>query len=218
MRTLTICLLVFAGIAHAESGTVEGKVTLMSQGVFGKSTKGDASSVAIVLEGGKLAAGKKPQANKAMRQHERAFVPGMIVIEKGGTIDFPNDDKVDHNVFSPSETARFDLELYRSGTSKAWTFNRVGAVNVFCNIHEEMAARIVVVDTPWYTTTDKDGRFAIRDIAPGSYNVVAWPKFGDPYRATITVKAGKNDLDLTVVEGKRPDHQRKDGTPYGRYQ
>ena len=86
--------------------------------------------------------------------------------------DVPTDDKIFHNVFSLSRTARFDLGLYKSGESKAVKMKRVGEVDVYCNIHPEMVSKILVLDTRYYAVTDRNGRFSIDGVPPGEYGVV----------------------------------------------
>jgi len=134
-------------------------------------------------------------------------------------VEFPNEDKVFHNVFSVSRPARFDLGLYKSGTTKAVTLAEPGVVDVYCNIHPQMVAKIKVLDSGWYALTDRDGSFRIEDVPAGTYPVVAWQAWGDQFRGTVTVKAGELaqvKIDLVAGDEVRR-HLRKDGTPYGRY-
>ena len=155
-----------------------------------------------------------------IRQVEKAFVPRVVAIMKGATVEFPNEDKIFHNVFSLSQVAKFDLGLYKSGTSKSVTFDRTGSVDVYCNIHPEMAATIKVVDSGWFAVTEKDGAFKIDGVPPGTYTAVAWLPRGDERRAQVTVKDGQGaQLSLEVTEASGASrHLRKDGTPYGRYE
>jgi hypothetical protein len=124
-----------------------------------------------------------------------------------------------HNVFSLSETAKFDLGLYKQGESKSITFRRTGVVDLYCNIHPDMVAKIVVVDTPFYAITGADGRFRLDGVPAGVYPVVAWQAQGARFRGEVTVTSGGNAaLDIKLVEGPMSKtHLRKDGTPYGRY-
>lgn len=203
-----------AGAAKGPTGTVTGKVTILKDG----SPKGNLAGVAVYLENvpGALDAAPKP---REMRQKNLTFTPGVMVVVKGTTVEFPNDDKVFHNVFSVSKTARFDLGLYKSGTTKAVTFKQPGVVDVYCNIHPQMIGKIKVLDTTFYGVTGADGTFRIKNVPAGTYPVVAWQAYGPEFRGEVTVTpGGAASLAISLTEGKVPqNHLRKDGTPYGRY-
>jgi plastocyanin len=109
-----------------------------------------------------------------MDQRNETFVPHVIAIMTGTTVDFPNSDKFYHNVFSLSKTARFDLGRYPAGRFRSIRFDKPGIVRVFCDIHSHMNAFILVFSHPFFTLTDQEGRYRIDNIPPGSYNVVAW--------------------------------------------
>ena len=179
----------------------------------------DASRVVVYLEVAGTAAAT-PNAKATIRQKSLQFDPQLAVITKGTTVDFPNDDKVFHNVFSTSRPARFDLGLYRSGSSKSVQFKRAGVVDIFCNIHPGMISRVVVVDSRYFALTDAAGKFKIPGVPPGTYSIVARHVFGQEVRGQVAVDAGRvATLELTVESGAAPRlHQRKDGTPYGRYE
>src|SRR5205814_1795792 len=138
--------------------------------------------------------------------------------------DFPNDDKIFHNVFSLSKAGKFDLGLYKSGSSRKVVFDRAGEIDVYCNIHPDMVATIKVLDSGYYATTDRQGRFSIEGVPPGTWSIVAWAPRSAEARGTVTVGTGGSapvDVRLEIVEGASPPpshHARKDGTPYGRYQ
>jgi plastocyanin len=199
--------------APSPAGAVAGAVTILKDGA----PKADRSWVAVYLENVPGA----PPASKAsaIRQKDLTFLPGVLVVTVGSTVDFPNDDKVFHNVFSVSSAARFDLGLYKSGTKKTVTFKKPGVVDVYCNIHPQMAARIKVLDTAYYAVTGSNGAFRIMNVPPGTYPVVAWQAYGQEHRGEVTVTpGGVATLAISLVEGKPPKrHLRKDGTPYGRY-
>src|SRR5690606_16203924 len=145
--------------------------------------------------------------------------PPLTIVVKGTTIDFPNEDKIFHNVFSVSRPARFDLGLYKSGTAKSVEMKRAGTVDVYCNIHPEMIAKVKVLDNAYYTITGRDGMFSIEDVPAGEYPIVAWLPTGDEAKGTVIIKPGETaQVKLQVSEvAKKTTHTRKDGTPYGRY-
>jgi plastocyanin len=194
-------------------GAVGGSVTILKDGA----PKANKSGVVVYLEN---VPGPLPDpVVREIRQKNLTFTPGLTVVVKGTTIEFPNDDKVFHNVFSVSKAARFDLGLYKSGTTKAVTFKQAGVVDVYCNIHPQMVAKIKVLDTGYFAVTGPDGTFRIKNVPPGTYPIVAWQAHGEEYRGEVSVTAGATlQLSLPLAEGKaQKTHLRKDGTPYGRY-
>jgi hypothetical protein len=104
----------------------------------------------------------------------------MIVILAGTKVRFPNSDQVRHNVFSPKpvDGKKLNFGTYPAGDSKEWTFTKPGPVNLLCNIHFEMSAWIVVVETPYYAMVDLQGNYVIKNVPPGNYSLTAWQ--GDP--------------------------------------
>jgi plastocyanin len=221
-RTLgvTIALLALGalpGIAAPEgSGAVMGRVTLKKPG----GGESDPSGVVVYLES--VPGGEPKQDERShpqVHQRDLQFSPALTVVTTGTTVDFPNDDKVFHNVFSFSAAAKFDLGLYKSGSSKSVTFRRPGVVNVYCNIHPEMISKIKVLDTTFFAIVGKDGKYRIAGVPPGSYPVVAWQAHGPEFRGQVTIESGGTATVNIEVSAGLPElrHLRKDGTPYGRY-
>jgi plastocyanin len=155
----------------------------------------------------------------SVKQKDKQFAPGFIVALLGSTVEFPNEDRIDHNVFSLSRTARFDLGLYRSGKMKSVQMRRAGLIDVYCNIHPEMAAKILVLDTGYFAIANQDGTFAIPAVPDGNYEIVAWQPYGEEVSVSLKVSGGKaSPVNLRLLKGKaQKRHTRKDGTPYGRY-
>ncbi|HVK85266.1 MAG TPA: carboxypeptidase regulatory-like domain-containing protein [Kofleriaceae bacterium] len=212
-----MCFLARPSVSTGTSadGSVEGQVVVTKNG----SKKDNFSNVVVYLEGVQrtsLDDGRK----HVIKQQDLQFNPRVSVVVKGTTIDFPNSDRIFHNVFSTSRPARFDLGLYRSGATKAVEFKREGVVDVFCNIHPEMSSRVLVVPTHHFATTDRQGKFKITGVPPGEYPVVAWQAQGEPQRGTVKIEPGKTaTVSFQVAEGDKPvAHKRKDGSPYGRYE
>ena len=116
---------------------------------------------------------------KVVQQHKR-FDPHVLAIPAGSIVDFPNLDPFFHNVFSMFDGKRFDLGLYEAGASHNVTFDRPGIVYIFCNIHPEMSAVVVVTDTPYYGISDKAGKFSISHVPPGRYVLNVWHERGKP--------------------------------------
>jgi len=125
-----------------------------------------------------------------MDQRGERFVPHVLAITTGTTVDFPNSDHIYHNVFSLSKTKPFDLGRYAAGHSKPMRFDRPGIVRVFCEIHSHMNAFVLVFSHPFFSLTDNDGRFHIDNIPPGTYNVIAWNEGVQSEARAITVPDG----------------------------
>lgn len=134
-----------------------------------------------------------------MDQRNETFVPHMLAITTGTTVDFPNSDGFYHNVFSLSKTKTFDLGRYAAGNSRPVRFDRPGIVRVFCDIHAHMNAYILVFGHPFFAMTDKEGRYRIENVPPGSYGVIAWNEGTSSETRPITVGDGAvAELDFTL--------------------
>ncbi len=116
---------------------------------------------------------RKPEKMPTIIQRNKTFVPRVLVVQTGTTVGFPNLDPLYHNVFSYSRAKRFDLGRYERGKSKTVTFDEPGVIDVFCEIHENMHAFVLVVDTPWFTRAGPDGAFVL-EVPAGAYRVFAW--------------------------------------------
>ena len=115
------------------------------------------------------------------------FNPRVVAIRVGTTVDFPNSDKVFHNVFSFRDGKKFDLGMYPAGTSRPIVFDKPGLSRVFCNIHPHMAAYVMAVDTPYFSLSDERGAFAISGVPAGSYTYHAWRPGGQTLTGSVTV-------------------------------
>jgi len=131
-----------------------------------------------------------------MDQRNETFLPHVLTIDAGTLVDFPNNDKTYHNVFSLSKTRKFDLGRYASGKSKSIRFERPGIVRVFCDIHSHMSAFIMVFSHPYYSKAEADGRYRIDNIPPGTYTVAAWHEGETRETKTVTIPAQGGDVDL----------------------
>ncbi len=129
-------------------------------------------------------------------QRNETFVPHVLAITVGTTVDFPNSDRTYHNVFSLSRTRRFDLGRYAAGRSKAVRFDRPGIVRVFCDIHSHMNAYILVFSHRFYSVTDPGGRYQIGGVPPGTYTLVAWLDGSIRDSRSVSVGADLRDLEV----------------------
>jgi hypothetical protein len=158
-----------------------------------------------------------------MVQKDKTFVPHILAIEAGSSVEFPNYDPIFHNAFSNYDGQVFDLGLYAPGTSRRITFTRPATVRVFCNIHSSMSAVILVLPTPWLATTVKAGVFEIRDVPDGEYVLGVFHERATPenlrrLERKVTVSAPRVDLGpLSISEsGYLPlPHKNKYGREYG---
>jgi hypothetical protein len=109
-----------------------------------------------------------------LKQKNKSFEPHLLVVTRGSTVDFPNQDPWFHNVFSLFNGKKFDLGLYEAGTSRTVHFDRDGVSYIFCNIHPEMSAVVVVLSTPYYAVVTRNGDFSIAGTPPGKYTLHVW--------------------------------------------
>jgi plastocyanin len=115
-----------------------------------------------------------PQRTQQLVQHHKSFSPHLLIVQVGSPVQFPNHDPFFHNVFSLFDGKRFDLGLYEAGTTRTLVFDRTGICYIFCNIHAEMSAVILVLDTPYYAVSDSKGDIEIPDVVPGVYELRVW--------------------------------------------
>jgi plastocyanin len=154
----------------------------------------------VYLESAPRGAFEQTESGHAvMDQRNETFVPHVLAITTGTTVDFPNSDHFYHNVFSLSKTRAFDLGRYPAGNSRAIRFDRPGIVRVFCDIHSHMNAFILVFSHPFFTVTDDEGRYRIDGVPPGTYNVIAWNEGLASEPKPVTVGDGSAaELDFSI--------------------
>jgi plastocyanin len=129
----------------------------------------------VYLESAPALAFPDPEPQRAtMDQRNETFIPHVLAITVGTTVDFPNSDNTYHNVFSLRGPRPFDLGRYAAGRSKSIRFDRPGIVRVFCEIHSHMSAFILVFNHRYFAVTSADGRYQIGRVPPGRYTLVAW--------------------------------------------
>lgn len=143
--------------------------------------------------------GADARTHAVLRQEGERFTPHVVPVVRGTTVDFINDDPLYHNVFSLSRAKEFDLGRYPRGTSKGATFDRPGVVQVFCHIHSDMSAVVLVLDNGFFATPDASGRYTIPNLPAGDYTVVAWHERIKPITHHMHVDAGQvAQLDFTI--------------------
>jgi len=193
MKQLTIFLLLFLHFASASitngqndtNGTIKG--TIEARGVR------DARDVIVYLE--KVDGMFEPPAeNPVIDQINLIFIPHILPVIVGTTVEFTNSDNVRHNVFSPSKAKKFNLGTYASGVSREVTFEKPGIITILCNVHQEMSAYIVVLENPYYSVTGPEGTFALEDVPPGEYTVMTWHEKLKKTKQTVTVNSGETSI------------------------
>jgi plastocyanin len=197
------------------AATVSGKISFVSK----RGQNPTVSETLVWLEpaGGKVVK-KSPQTYQMMTRG-KMLVPHVLAIPAGSTVEFPNDDPISHNLFSLSSGNSFDLGLYRKGAGKSQKFDTPGLVNVYCNVHPNMSSVIQVMATPFYVFADAAGNYALTDVPPGKYRLVAWNEIGGQMETPIEVSAaGAVSGNLAVTLDSRNyravQHLDKNGKPY----
>ena len=149
--------------------------------------------------------GALPPTRVEIRQEHETFVPRVVAVTRGSTVDFPNADPFFHNVFSLSSAATFDLGRYPMGRQKSATLNTPGLVKVYCHIHSHMSASILVLDHPYFAMPATDGSFTLPNVPAGTYTMVGWHERIGERTTVVQVKPGATaavDIALPVEDLK----------------
>ena len=211
--------LVVGGGPVASANTIAGSIRVEpAQG--GKAPDPDA--VVVFLEGNDVAssAALKTGAADGVMPHIShkgvQFSPRVLPVAAGTTVDFLNDDGVFHNAFSLSKAAPFDLGIYPQGTSRVVTFDTPGLVRVYCNIHPDMVANVLVLQNRHFDVTEGDGIYRLMGIPDGNYTLRAWAEYADAAARVITVWGGGVVAENFVLTARRQfaPHRNKFGKPY----
>jgi len=208
---LALCALSLGSSATA--GEIVGRVDLTEKG--GKKAT-DLSDVVVYIDSSKTKA--KP-GREVLTMKSKAFAPHVLAIGIGTTVDFPNEDPILHNVFSVSGEG-FDLGLYKRPKSGSRTFDKPGVYTVYCNIHPQMSATVVVRENPYFTTATKDGSFRLAGLPAGEYRLLAYhERAGEGAPVTVKIAAAGEttaSLSLDATSYKRVAHKNKFGKDYGK--
>ena len=191
----------------------------------GKNKSRDSSNVVVWLT--PVTPADKPMNSAENRpprlvQKNKAFSPHILVVPVGSVVEFPNRDPFFHNVFSLFEGKRFDLGLYESGGTRMVHFDRAGVSYLFCNIHPEMSAVIIVVDTPFFGISNSAGDVSVGDVAPGQYTMHVWYEGSSPEQLQaldrqVSISDSSRafgNLRLVETPGLRLSHNNKYDLPY----
>jgi len=140
-----------------------------------------------------------PQQNPSIKQEGETFIPHVLPVTRGTTVDFPNFDPIFHNVFSLSGAKSFDLGRYPQGDSRSVTFDQSGIVPVFCHLHSDMSAIVLVLDNPFFAVPDAEGAYRIENIPPGTYTLIGWHERSERTEQQVTLNPGETvELDILI--------------------
>lgn len=145
-----------------------------------------------------------PATRARIVQENETFLPRVVAITRGSTVDFPNADPFFHDVFSLSRSGTFDLGSYPRGQTRSQRFRRAGLIKVYCHIHSHMSASIMVFDHPFFTIPRADGSFAIDDVPPGTYQVSAWHERIGESTHSVRIEAGRpSEIHFALPRGSK---------------
>ena len=191
-------------VAMSAAATVSGRVQLVSSHDPKVRKHTDYSGVVVWLEPASGALVVPAGVGRAqMVQKNKTFLPHVLAITVGTVVDFPNFDPIFHNAFSNYNGQIFDIGLYPPGTTKSLAFRREGVVRVFCNIHPAMSAVIVVLRSPYFATSARNGAFQMVDVPTGSYRMhVFHERAAEQTLASLTrsIEVGAGPMELTPIE------------------
>ena len=186
--------LTLALVGVVKANEIKGKVSV--QGI--KSAENIAVYVDVIPDK-KFDAAKDPVV---IDQRKMAFVPHVVAVQQGTTVEFLNSDAVGHNVYWPSISGNkklaHNLGTWPKGEKKPFQFNDVGVAALLCNVHPEMSGYVVVTPTPYFAVTDKDGNFEIKNIPAGKYTLKTWSEDGKPTTEAVDVSGASATIELTV--------------------
>jgi plastocyanin len=223
--SLTALLLSAIAVNSTAAAQVTGQVTV----VAANGSAHRKSDVSVVLWLTSLAdhpaprlGAQNPLPHPSLIQKNKTFEPHVLAVQVGSEVDFPNRDPFFHNVFSLFNGKRFDLGLYEAGASHGVRFDRAGICYIFCNIHPQMSAVVVVVDTAYFTVSDAQGNFAVPDIHAGRYRLNLWEEHCSTQALEETsrqVTVGENGVSLGAIHLQESDvpataHLNKYGKQY----
>ena len=203
--------IVLVGAQGAGAGTVTGRVSVTQRG--GRLLQ-PLQSVLVFVDGVRV---RVDPTQVSIEMKGKKFLPHVVVVPVGSTVRFPNLDPIHHNAFSVSGPNRFDLELYRRPHSRAVSFDFPGVVRVFCNIHPQMSAIVLVRDNPYFAWAQPDGTFALTGVPPGRHTLKAWQEqAGEASIEVIVPPDGEVRVALALAASRyRPArHKNKYGRDY----
>jgi plastocyanin len=208
--SLALFLLVFS--SESFGATVSGKIEFLTR----RGQRMNPAETLVWLEPASAVKPRQPE-HSTLATRAKTLAPHVLAVPVGSTVQFPNEDPISHNLFSVSSSNAFDLGLYRRGAGKSHQFSRPGLVNIYCNVHPNMSAVIHVMGSPYYSFADANGAFAIPEVPPGKYRVVAWSEQGGTSTREIEVGSHGDATVSLKLDGRNfraQQHTNKYGKPY----
>lgn len=223
MRVLASLLALFLLALPALPATAEeirGTVQLVGKGGRGAARGVDVRQAVVTWEPAGGAAVRAPEAPFVMKTQQKQFSPRVLTVPRGSRVRFPNEDPILHNVFSVSSPNQFDLGLYKKGPGKEKRFEEPGLVRVFCNVHHDMVAYVLVLDTPHYVSPNAQGEFVLTGLPRGPGKLTVWHEQADPWTVDVDLPktAGPVMARVEIVRPLIPAHLNKLGQSYFRSQ
>ncbi len=201
----------------AQDASVHGTVRVLHH----SGSDSDSGDVVLWLAPTQSSAPVPPSPTARLLQKNKKFIPHVVVVTQGTQIEFPNQDLFFHNVFSIHQGKTLDLGLYESGAARKVRFSQAGVSYIFCNIHPQMSAVVVVLRTRYFALSDAEGNFQISHVPPGRYKLAVWYEQTPEEELTsqakeVEVVSGDNDLGRIVLHSSDApqDHPNRDGEPY----
>jgi plastocyanin len=220
MRPLAraLALAFFALLAvPLQADDLHGHIQLLAKGGKAPARGSDVRQTVIYFEPANPRPVKPPEKPFEMVTRRKAFEPRQLVIPRGSRVRFPNEDPILHNVFSVSAPNQFDLGLYKGAPGKEKRFEGAGLVRVYCNVHHDMVSYILVLDSPFHTTPDANGEFALLGLPRGPGKLVVWHEQADPWTMDVELpQKGPLAVGLQIVRPLVPSHLDKTGKSYFR--
>jgi len=194
VKTALVAGLTLALVSSVKANEIKGKVSV--QGIK------SAENIAVYVDAISDKKFDAPKEPIVVDQRKMAFIPHVVAAQQGTTVEFLNSDSVGHNVYWPSiggnKKLAHNLGTWPQGVKKSFTFDELGPAPLLCNVHQEMSGYVVVVPTPYFAVSDKDGNYAIKDVPPGNYTLKTWSEEAKPLSQPVQVTGASATVNLTV--------------------
>jgi plastocyanin len=216
-RSIVPLLLLLALPAGADD--LHGHVQLLAKGGKGPARGSDVRQVVVYFEPAAPQPVKPPETPFEMVTRHKEFDPRVLVVPRGSRVRFPNDDPILHNVFSVSAPNQFDFGFFKGRPGREKRFDHAGLVRVYCNVHHDMVAYVLVLDTPYHVSPDANGEFAFLGLPRGPGKLTVWHEQAEPRTVDFELpQKGPLKVSLEILRPLIPSHTNKSGDSYFRSQ